>query len=328
MSEVLSQVEIDELFAQMNAGEIDVNEIKESRLEKNIRTYDFSRPSKFSKDQLRTLNAVFESYARSISTYLSGYLGVMVPVEVVSSEALTFREFSSSLSEPLLMGIIHFNPLPGSVIAEMMPSIGFAILDKILGGKGKSIDKIREFTKIEKMILSKIFEQFSKLLNEPWENIISLDAKLEKLETNPQVVQIISPSEMVALVSLKITIGQAEGLLNICIPYLVIEDIMDKLSAKNFFSNMSVGKRMVKKNNEIEDAIQETKVIVRVVLGETNIMLEDFLELGINDVIKLDASTSEDIKVYVGDLLKFAASPGTKKDKSAIRINHILTRED
>jgi flagellar motor switch protein FliM len=198
MGEVLSQSEIDELFKALNTGELDVNEIQETNTHKVVKTYDFARPSKFSKEQIRTLEIIFENYARLVSTYLSGYLRTLVSVEVVNSEAITYSEFANALINPVILAIVDFSPLNGAIIMELSPNMGYAIIDRVLGGAGQPIEKIREFTEIEKVILEKLFVQLINLLEEPWENVITLTPLLEKIETNSQVVQILSPNEIVA----------------------------------------------------------------------------------------------------------------------------------
>lgn len=328
MSEVLSQSEIDKLFAQMTSGELDVQNIKETAKEKVIKNYDFARPSKFSKDHLRTLEIIFENYARVISNYLSAYLRTVVPIEVISAEALTFHEFNNSLPNPLLLGVVDAKPLKGSIIIEMAPGLGFSIIDKILGGKGAPIPKIREFTNIERVILNKVFEQFAALLSEPWRNVIEINSKLEKLETNPQVVQIISPSEMIALITLNVTLGKTQGMINVCIPHLVLEPIMDRLNTKHWFTHGIQHAEEDSKSVDVQKALEETSIPVRAVLGEASVTAIDILNLSKGDILRLNATTDSDIKVFVGSTCRFTASPGCKQNKKAIRINTVIKREE
>ena len=236
MSEILSQSKLDDLFKALTTGELDLNAMNEDNSKKVVKLYDFARPSKFSKEQLRTLEIISENYGRLIATYLSGYLRNLVSVEVVNAEAITYLEFSNSLTNPIILSIIDFSPLTGSVLLELSPNMGYAIIDRVLGGAGKSMNKIREFTEIEHLILERVFVQFANLLVEPWENVIELTPTLEKIETNSQVAQIISPNETIALVTFNLKIGNLEGMLNLCIPHLVIEPIMDKLNTRFWFA--------------------------------------------------------------------------------------------
>lgn len=327
MGEVLSQSEIDELFKALNTGEIDVNDMQEANEQKGVKVYDFTRPSKFSKEQLRTLEIIFENYARLISTYLSGHLRTMVSAEVMNAEAVTYSEFSNALINPVILAVTDFRPLKGSILLELSPNMGFTIIDRVLGGSGSGLNSIRDFTDIERVILEKIFVQFVQLLVEPWQNVVELDPVLEKIETNSQVVQIISPNETIALVTLNIKIGNVAGMMNICIPHLVIESIMDKLNTKFWFSQkeQELGPSY---GEYIQKMIQKSRVPVKVVLGKTHITVKEFLELMRADIIKLDKNIDSDLDVYVGNILKFTGTPGEYKNKVAIKINQVITRED
>ena len=231
MGEVLSQNEIDSLLKALSSGELDVDEIKDNN-EKVVKNYDFARPAKFSKEHLRTLEIIFEHYGRLLSTNLPVYLRKNVQVEVMSSEAVTYSEFSNALSNPVLLGIVNFSPLTGSIIIEMAENLGYAIIDRLLGGAGLPLEKIREFSEIELLILERIFNVCVNLLPEPWSSVTELSPRLERIETNSQYAQIISPTEMIALVTLNIKIGEVEGLFNICLPYLTLESVIDKLNTK------------------------------------------------------------------------------------------------
>ena len=229
MGEVLSQNEIDSLLKALSSGELDVDEMKDED-KKQVKNYDFARPAKFSKEHLRTLEIIFEHYGRLLSTNLPVYLRKNVQVEVMNSEAVTYSEFSNALSNPVLLGIVNASPLNGSIIIEMAENLGYVIVDRMLGGKGTPLDKPRDFSEIELLIIERIFNVAVNLLVEPWESVCELEPRLERIETNSQYAQIISPTEMIALVTLNIKIGDVEGLLNVCLPYLTLESIMDKLN--------------------------------------------------------------------------------------------------
>lgn len=327
MGEVLSQSEIDELFKALNTGEIDVNEMQEANEQKGIKVYDFTRPSKFSKEQLRTLEIIFENYARLISTYLSGHLRTLVSAEVMNAEAVTYSEFSNALINPVILAVTDFRPLKGSVLLELSPNMGYTIIDRVLGGSGNGLETLRDFTDIERAILEKIFVQFVQLLVQPWQNVVELDPVLEKIETNSQVVQIISPNEIIALVTLNIKMGNVAGMMNICIPHLVIESIMDKLNTKFWFSQkeQELGPSY---EEYIQKMIQKSRVPVRAVLGKTHITVKEFLELSREDIVRLDTDIDSDLDIYVGNILKFTGTPGEYKNKLAIKINQVIQRED
>nr|WP_330374339.1 hypothetical protein [Lachnobacterium bovis] len=174
-------------------------------------------------------------YGRLLSTNLPVYLRKAVQVSVVNSEAVTYSEFANALSNPVLLGIVDFAPLQGSIILELASNLGYAMVDRMLGGRGEPLDKQRDFSEIELLIIERILVVCVNLLREPWENVEDIHPRLERIETNSQYAQIISPSEMIAIVTLNITIGDVEGLMNICLPYITIEDIMDRLNTKYCF---------------------------------------------------------------------------------------------
>lgn len=237
MGDTLSQAEIDILLNALSTGEINPDELNDVD-ERVVKNYDFARPSKFSKDHLRTLEIIFENYGRLLSTNLPAYLRKNVQVEVMNAEANTYSEFSNALSNPVLLGVVNFAPLEGNIILELADNIGFAIVDRMLGGTGTPLDKSRDFTEIELVILERIIEVCTNLLVDPWESVVAVEPRLERIETNSQFAQFISPSEMTAIVTMNIKIGDTEGLMNICIPFSCVEPVIDKLNTKYWYSAM------------------------------------------------------------------------------------------
>ncbi len=328
MSDILSQSEIDALLSALSNGDDNVvlnNDIEE----KKVRTYNFARPSKFGKEQLRTLEVMFESFSRLASSFLTGYLRTATQIEVANAEQVTYNEFSNSLLNPVVLGIIDLGSpiLKGSVILDVSSNIGYAIIDRILGGSGDTLKKTREFTEIEKILLSRILSQIVSYLVEPWENVCHISPSLEKLETNSQFAQIISPNEMIALVSLSIKLGEVEGLINFCIPHLVIEPIMDKLNTKHWFSSQEDEDLSVYRS-KVEVGLEETKIPVSVVVGRTNITVDEFIDLQVGDVITLDSFVNSDFSVMIGNLLKFYAKPGISRGKNAVQITSLVGKEE
>lgn len=327
MGDILSQNEIDELLKALDTGEIDMHQIQSTKQEKKIKNHDFRRPSKFAKDHLKTLNIIHEYYARLVTNFLTGYLRTLVQVDVVSVEPLAYNDFTNSISNPVIIGIVDFSPLTGSIVMEVAPHIAFALVDRILGGKGSSIEKIREFTEIELAIVERIIIQILNLMREPWENVISLRPRLERIETNAQFAQIISPNEIVALITLSARIGDAGGMINICIPHIVVEPVVSKLSTKFWFS--SIEKETSDETKYIiENKVEDTIIPIKAILGETIITVNEFLELQTGDVLPLNTNVNGNLKVLVGDLLKFYAKPGIKKNRVALKVTEVVKKED
>lgn len=325
MGDVLSQNEIDSLLAALSSGELDVDEIKDNG-EKQVKDYDFARPSKFSKEHLRTLEIIFEHYGRLLSTNLPVYLRKNVQIEVMNSEAVTYQEFSNALSNPVLLGIVNFEPLQGNIIIEMASNLGYAIVDRMLGGKGDTLDKVREFSEIELLIIERIMIICVNLLHEPWHNVADIHPHLERIETNSQYAQIISPSEMIAIITINVKIGTVEGLMNICIPYITVEDIIDKLNTKYWYSNMQ---RYDETDyaDVIESLIRRAQIPIKAVLGNSVISVSDFSMLQVGDIIRLDRNVEEELDIYVGNIKKFIALPGASGENYAVRITEVIREE-
>lgn len=327
MGDILSQNEIDELLKALNTGEIDVRQMQTTTEEKKIKNHDFRKPNKFAKDHLRTLEIIHENYSRLITNFLSGYLRTLTQVEVISVEELTYYEFNNSISNPAVLGIVDFTPLQGSVVMELAPNIVFSLIDRILGGKGSSNQKVREYTEIELAIIERIIAQLLNLMREPWENVTQIKPRLEKIETNAQFAQIISPNEMTALITLSAKIGEVEGMINICIPYPVLEAILPKLSTKYWFAMRE--KAFTEESKQaLEKKIEGTLIPVRAVLGGAVLTVADIVELQAGDVIQLDTNINHDLKVYVGDIYKFKARPGVKKNRVSIKVTGVIREEE
>ena len=326
MGEVLSQNEIDNLLAALSTGELDVDQIQESE-EKQVKNYDFSRPTKFSKEHLRTLEIIFEHYSRLISTNLPVYLRKNVQVAVASSETVTFNEFTNALSNPVILGIINFAPLNGQIIIDLATNLGYAMLDRMLGGSGAPLEKNREFSEIELTIIQKLLVMFTQLLREPWKNVIDINPVLQRLETNPQFAQVIAPNDMIAIVTLNMKIGEVEGFMNVCLPFFTLEDVMDKLNTKYWFSTMQEN-RDENYEDYIESLIRKVDIPIRAVLGKSTISVNDFMNLQVGDCIRLDSKVDDDMNIYVGNIKKFTALPGAEKDSYAVRITSVIREEE
>lgn len=326
MGEVLSQNEIDSLLQALSTGELDMDHMPDDN-EKVVKNYDFKRQAKFSKEHLRTLEIIFEHYGRLLSTNLPVYLRKNIQVGVASSENVTFSEFTNALSNPVILGIVNFSPLNGNIIVELASNLGFAMIDRMLGGQGNPLNKNRDFSEIEMSILEKILVISMQLLREPWKNVIELNPMLERIETNPQFAQVIAPNDMIAIVTLNMKIGDVEGFMNICLPYFTLESIMDKLNTKYWFSTMQ-DQSDEHYEEHIETLIRRVEMPVKVVLGRSSVAVSDFVSLQVGDIIRLNSKVDCELEVYVGNIKKFTALPGSSKDKLAARVTSVLREEE
>lgn len=327
MSEILSQSEIDALLEALNTGELNVNEIQEVEKTKKIKKYDFKNPQKIAKDQLRTLEIINENFGRFFQNYLSGYLRVPVKSTILSVDQLAYSEFTNAISNPAFLNIINLEPLNGQILIDISTNLVYTIIDRLLGGDGSEIQEARLFTEIELSLMNSIMKKIMPLLKEAWTDVVEINPKLERIEVNPQFAQIIPHNETIVLITMNLDIGQKEGMMNICIPYLVIEPILEKLSAKYWFS--STREELSPKDVlQIRNRILNTKVDVKGELGTTIVKVNEILNLQKGDVIKLDNRVSEKAKIRIGSNVKFIGDIGVSNNKMAIKITNVVKDGD
>ncbi len=327
MADSLSQEEIDSLLGALDTGEVDVEEMKKEESEQKIKLYDFERPMKFSKDQIRTFQMLNENFARSLSTYLSGRLRYYVDVNLGPIDQITYSEFLKSLSNPTFMTIFTGNSLSGSAILEVNLGVIFGMIDRILGGIGETVSKPRTLTEIELNIVRREAMRFLTLLRDAWVNVMEFVPEIENIESNPQFVQIAPQNEMTLLVTLEIVIGNVEGFLNVCFPSSIIEPFSENLTNQMWFASS-----MQKKQSELRPVIKRnldrTPIEIAVELGKTHLSLSDLLYLEVGDVIRLDRYKDEELDVCIGDRPRFKGTAGKKRGKKAIKITQLIKDED
>lgn len=327
MSEVLSQNEIDALLSALSSGSVDADELKQEQTKKKVKVYDFRRPNKFSKDQIHTLQVIYENFSRSLGTYMSAQLRAAVQVDVLSVEQLTYEEFIRSIPNPTILNIFSLYPLEGNAIMEINPNLGFAMVDRLLGGPGLSLARIRSLTEIEQTVMERIGQRMLDYLKEPWGGIIELEPVLERIETNPQFTQLVSPSEVMMIVSLETKMGDVLGMINICIPFLVLEPIMSKLSVHYYYSSSN---RKVSSDNimAIKAKLQNSFIPIKVILGQTQITVKDLLELSVGDVVPLNRDFRDELEVRIGQRTKFLGKPGVHGNKMAIQVTRVVEEDN
>ncbi|AEE91379.1 Flagellar motor switch protein FliM [Tepidanaerobacter acetatoxydans Re1] len=319
MSDILSQNEIDALLSALSTGEVKAEEIKSKELDKKVKPYDFKRPNKFSKEQLHTLSMIHENFARLLTTYLSAQLRTVVQINVFFVEQMTYNEFIFSIPNPSLIAVVDFSPLKGAAIMEINPSIAFSIIDRLLGGPGEYSGKLREPTEIETGIIEKVFSKMTRILSDAWKDIADIQTTLEKLETNSQFVQLVSPNEAVALITFNAKVGNSEGMINICIPHIVLEPIIPKLSTRIWLSTSKQEQAETTKQF-ITEKVYDTKTEIRAELGRTLITVGEFINLATGDVIALNKNIKDGADIFIKDKLKFSGSIGVHRNKMAIKI--------
>lgn len=326
--DVLSQSEIDELLSALSTGVVTAEEIKTEQRQRKIKSYDFKRPDKFSKDQIRTLYMLHENFARLINTYLSAHLRTLIHIDVASVDQLTYEEFIRSMSNPSVISIFQMRPLKGNAILEINPSIVLAIIDRLFGGPGLPPAKPRSLTDIEEAIIRRVINKAMESMQEAWKQVVAVEPRMEALETNPQFTQIVPPNDMVVLITLQAKIGQAEGLMNICIPYLVLEPIMAKLTTSFWVAASAARQASPESISVLQRKLEKTLIPVIVELGRATVTVHELLDLGVGDVLQLEAKAESELSVIIGNREKFKCKPGIVGHKNAVQITQVISQGD
>lgn len=330
MPDVLDQSEVDALLAAVDSGAVKEETTAKvfSRAKRitevEIRAYDFKRPERVSKDQMRALEALHEGFSRNFGAALSGYLRTIVEVSVANIEQLTFSEFIHALPNPTCFNLLSAKPLDGQMCLEISPLIIYPIIDRLLGGSSADLFiPQRPLTAIEWRLVKRLTDRALQHLSEGWSAITNVLFELTETESNPQLVQIVPPNEVVVVIGFEIKMGNRAGTMSLCIPFNVIEPVMSKLSQQNWFT-------YVKKtaNDDHVKALQRNlsaaPLLVKVLLGHTNIKVDELLNLAPGDILQLEKPASGEMIVQVEGRNKFAGLIGQYKGKRAVRVKRSL----
>ncbi len=320
MTEVLSQDEIDQLLTAISSGDIETEEVQQPADQRKIKIYDFKRPDKFSKEQIRTVSIMHETFARLTTTSLSAQLRSLVQVHVASVDQLTYEEFIRSIPNPTTLAIINMDPLKGNSILEIDPAITFSIIDRLFGGQGEGTKVTRDLTEIENSVMEGIIVRILGNVREAWSQVIDLRPRLGNIETNPQFAQIVPPTEMVVLVTLETKVGEVEGMMNFCIPYLTIEPIISKLSAQYWYSSVRRG-ATTENLNILRERLSTIAVDVVAEIGTMELTVRDVLNLRAGDVVRLpNVQVGDAMNLNIGNKPKFKCRPGQVRNKLAVQV--------
>ena len=320
MNEVLSQDEIDQLLTAISSGDSETDDFKPVNSARKIKIYDFKRPDKFSKEQLRTVSNMHETFARLTTTSLSAQLRSLVHVHVASVDQLTYEEFIRSIPTPTTLAVINMDPLKGNAVLEIDPAITFSIIDRLFGGTGQGAKVSRDLTDIEASVMEGIIVRILANMREAWTQVIDLRPRLGQIETNPQFAQIVPPSEMVVLVTLETKVGEEEGMMNFCIPYLTIEPIISKLSSQFWFSSVRRSST-TQYLGTLKEKLSDVDMDVVAEIGTINMPIRDVLALRVGDVVRLSTvRVGDPLSLSVGNKKKFYCQPGVVGKKMAVQI--------
>ncbi len=319
MADILSQDEIDALMDVVdeveNVEEATAKALKDDR---QISLYDFKRPNRVSKEQLRAIRGIHDKVARNLASEMSTTLRSIIEISLQSVDQMTYGEFLMSLPNPTSFNIFSMKPLDGSAILEINPSILFPMVDRLLGGKGESYNIERELTDIELNLLDNILRIVMSKLREAWEPIIKIAPVVESKESSPNVVQIVAQNEIVIMIVLEITVGETNGMINLAYPVIHLESILSKLASKDIMH----GERNTKKsrNTELKALINRADILLEAILGTTNLSLKKILELKKGDVIKLREHQSNSAKIFIDNKEVYSAMMGIQNSQKSVKI--------
>lgn len=320
MTEVLSQDEIDQLLTAISSGDIDTEPVQKTTEQRKIKIYDFKRPDKFSKEQIRTVSIMHETFARLTTTSLSAQMRTLAQVHVASVDQLTYEEFIRSIPNPTTLAVIAMDPLKGSAILEIDPAITFSIIDRLFGGQGEGTKVTRDLTDIEQAVMEGIIVRILGNMREAWSQIVDLRPRLGTIETNPQFAGIVPPTEMVVLVTLETKLNEVEGMMNFCIPYLTIEPIISKLSAQYWYSPVRRG-TTTENVNTLRKRLNTIDVPLVAEIGNMNLPVRDVLGLRVGDVVRLpNVRVGDPMTLKIGNMAKYLCRPGQVGSKLAVQL--------
>src|SRR3954469_17656503 len=329
MPDVLDQSEVDALLAAADSGAVKEETTakvfsRNKRLaDVEIRAYDFKRPERVSKDQMRALEALHEGFSRNFGAALSGYLRTIVEVSVANIEQLTFSEFIHALPNPTCFNLLKAEQLDGQLCLEISPLIIYPVIDRLLGGSNADLFiPQRPLTQIEQRLVQRITDRATQHLSEAWSNLTPVTFSVNDFESNPRLVQIVPPNETVVVIGFELKMGNRAGTMSLCIPYNVIEPIMSQLSNQSWFSyqrkgGQEDGARKLTRN------VGHAPVEMRAFLARTTIKVEDLLSLQVGDIITTDKLSSGDAFVQVEGKNKFHGQIGQLRGNRAIRITRV-----
>lgn len=322
MADILSQEEVDLLLNAVAEGNVasakETREKKESAAQ--LSTYDFRRPERVSKEQLKGLQSLFEAFAREVSIVFPPFLRTVVRIDLTSIDQLTYDEFILSVARPTALSVINMAPLEGTAVLELSPTMVFPIVDRVLGGKGVALPEPRELTEIEDRIIQRIVMMMLDSLRRAWEQLIEFDLSVQQQENDPLIVQIVAGSEMVILVGYEVHIGETVGTMNFCVPLMVLNPILDQISQQAHFSRRVSEETARTTRNAITRSLMRSPLPVEALLGRARLTVQDLTRLQAGDVILLDSAPRTPLSVTVGGVERFKALPGRRGERSALQI--------
>ncbi|HOV80828.1 MAG TPA: flagellar motor switch protein FliM [Bacillota bacterium] len=322
--DVLSQSEIDALLNALSTGEVNIEELKEPKKQAEHKLYDFRRPNKFSKDQLRTLQVMHTNFARLLSSFLTGYLRNNIAIEVASIDQLTYDDFIRSIPTPTVLTIFSLNPLKGTAIVQFDTTFIFPVIDLFFGGSGEVTRSVRELTDIELSVVRKLSVKILENLALAWKDIFLVEPVIDTIETNPYLQQFFEFNEIVALITMTAQVGESvKGFINLCLPFPMLDPVISQLAHHRRFGAQTAAVDE-KEKRILQYWLGLPTVELSVMAGHSQITISDFLQLQEGDVLILDKKVDQDMDLYVGESLKYKVQAGTMGNQLAVQVTALV----
>ncbi|HIC10645.1 MAG TPA: flagellar motor switch protein FliM [Campylobacterales bacterium] len=337
MADILSQEEIDALLGDVTSGDLsDIEEdLEETSSESSsysapnpdvqITLYDFKRPNRVSKEQLRAFRSIHDKLARTSSSQISAIMRSIVEIQLHSVDQMTYGEFLMSLPNPTSFNVFSMKPLEGNGILEINPSIAFPMIDRILGGKGDPFENNREFSDIEMSLFETILKVLMDNLKDAWKVVEEINPVIEQKESSPNVVQIVAQNEIVVMIVMEIIIGQSSGMMNICYPVIALESVLPKLASRDLMLNESGTKKS--RNQDLRVILGGTDVQLDAFIGTAMVTLREILDLKVGDIVKLDRAVEDGVEIAINGKERFVADIGIRRHRKSVKIREKIQNE-
>ena len=324
MADILSQEEIDALLEVVDDDDASesIGEKSKKEEQQQVIIYDFKRPNRVSKEQLRAIKGIHDKLARNLASQISSVMRSIVEIRLHSVDQMTYGEFLMSLPSPTSFNVFSIKPLDGNCVLEINPSIAFPMIDRLLGGNGEGFEASRELTDIEVNLLDAILRMMMQRLKESWAMITDMYPNVEAKESSPNVVQIVSQNEIVIMVVMEIIVGNSSGMINICYPVIYLEPILSRLANRDIMLGETSAKKS--RNKELKTLIGRAEVLYEAILGKSVVSVNEFLNLKEGDILRLDRSANDKAIVTIDKKEVFLAEVGLHRFRKSIRIEELI----
>lgn len=322
---ILSQQEIDALLAALiPEGKSGAAPLATSR---PVKPYNFRHPEKFSRDQIRAIELLHDSFVRHLETVLAAHLRAITTVTLLSLEQISLEEYLRQAGTPTVLYPLQLEPLPGRALLEIQPGLALIMVDRLLGGPGRILTKARELTDVEITLLEGLVWQMVIGLRETWASLVQITPRLEPVSFNPQFLQLgMLLTETCLLLTLEVRLGDTTGLLRLCLPFILLEPVLPRLAPQVWLGTRRTPPP--EKLEAVRQHLHRVPVTLSVRLGTAELTVRDLLHLQKGDVIPLDRSTRQELEVLVMGRPKFRAHPGVVGNRLAVRIVAVVEEEN